>query len=268
MKSILILSLVLLLTGCGEKFDASSENMIKISYNNILKELEGNEKNDFQRQFSLYTQVYELVLCMDDYCTEKNDIESLHGLSYGQVIDAVALHEEKIVSLRRQHVKSRLLSLHSAWKRTAEGIIQRDQDFVVFVGKGSLYGYPAVKFSFTNKSGTDLAGFWLCLNVKESETGKEVISDCNEAKPIHAGGIISHGKNYEDVMAHREITSYLNKPGYGVTAYLANLKTPQDEDLYPTMTNGEHDEYEALMNSHFDIFKEVEDEVGEAPWYN
>ena len=278
MKYIALFLAGILLSGCGDKFDASSDSMIKISYNNIIKELDDpSAKGEFVRQFALYTQPYELFLCADglssdefhgDPCTKKNDIESLHGLSYDQVVEAVSRHESEVIEMRRQAAKENLKSLHLSWIRTTEGIIQRDKDFVVFLKSSSLYGYPAVHFSFTNKSGRDVAGFWLCLNVTEVSTQADVASDCNEGKPSRIGGIIAPGKHYEDRMAHIEINQYMNRPGYSVTGYLTDIVSPNGSPIYPSMTTEAYSKYKELKGRYPDIFSELVSELGDAAWYN
>src|SRR5690606_41859700 len=83
MKKLLLISFVVSLTGCGEKFDASSDNMIAVSYNGILKTLDGAEKERFIQQYRSYTAVYEGPENPDDpgFNMQQNAIESLHGLS-------------------------------------------------------------------------------------------------------------------------------------------------------------------------------------------
>ena len=49
MKYMILGIIAFLLVGCGEKFDASTNKMAKISYNNILKEIEDEAKRgDFE----------------------------------------------------------------------------------------------------------------------------------------------------------------------------------------------------------------------------
>ncbi|KGD64265.1 hypothetical protein Y5S_02567 [Alcanivorax nanhaiticus] len=278
MKYMILGFLAFLLAGCGEKFDATSQSMIKISYNNILKSLDTPaEKGEFARQFNSYTEPYQLFICADglgsdeisdDPCIEKNDIESLHGLSYDEVVETVAKHEAEVANINRQIVKANIETLHRAWKNTAEGIIQRDKDFVVSAEKASMQGLPAVTFSFTNNSKHTISGFWLCLNVTEVQTGNEVASECNDVKPFNVGRPIPPGNSYKDSMVHRKIGTYARNQNYRVTGFIANVVDPMGNEVYPAMTNGEYEEYKQLKNSHLDIFDEVEEEIGAAAWYN
>ena len=205
MKYMILGIIAFLLVGCGEKFDASTNKMAKISYNNILKEIEDEAKRgDFERQFSLYTKPYELNICMDDYCTEKNDIESLHGLSYSEVIEAVDSHEKKLYQLEREAAKLALERLHRRWLQSTSNIIQRDEDLALKLGNNirQTFSSRAVDFSFTNNSGNTISEFWVCFTATEIDTGEEVLSDCVQGlKRGSSYGTIKPGK------VHRETST-------------------------------------------------------------
>ncbi|MEH6784623.1 MAG: hypothetical protein V7688_12135 [Alcanivorax jadensis] len=270
-RSIFLLMVSLGLAGCGETFDASSDSMTKISYNNILKEIDDEAKRgDFERQFSLYTKPYELNICMDDYCTEKNDIESLHGLSYSEVIEAVDSHEKKLYQLEREAAKLALERLHRRWLQSTNNIIQRDEELALKLGNNirQTFSSRAVDFSFTNNSGKTISEFWVCFTATEIATGEEVLSDCVQGlKRGSSYGTIKPGKAHRDDIYHWKLTGHLKNKKYSVHGDIRGALDQNGQEMYPTMSAEEVEEYRGLRGAYVDIFQEVESELGQAPWY-
>lgn len=271
MKYMILGFLAFLLAGCGEKFDASTESMTKISYNNILKELDDPaERGDFERQFALYTAPYELNVCMEGYCNEQNDIESLHGLSYSEVIETVASHEQKLYQLEREAARMALERLHKRWLQSTSNIIQRDEELAIQFGNNirQTFSSRAVDFSFKNNSGKEISEFWVCFTATEAATGEEVLSDCVQGlKRGSSYGTIKPGKVHRDDLYHWKLTGYLKDPNYTVQADIRGALDQNGQEMYPIMSSEEVEEFRSLRGAYVDIFDEVESELGKAPWY-
>jgi len=86
-----------LLTGCGESFDASSDQMSRISVERIVKDLGPAEGEQFREDLSFYLKPYE-DFCInadgDGFCQYENDIAALHGESDSAVVRIVKEHRE------------------------------------------------------------------------------------------------------------------------------------------------------------------------------
>lgn len=251
------------LVGCGEKFDASTESMIKISYNNILKDLDPDERAEFSRQFDLYDTPFQ-TWCEegDGICLDRLDIEALHGLSYGDVIDAVAEHERAVAKFQHDQDIATLRNLH-----VAQQIIDQNSRNIwgqVHVEVSSTWdgGYHYLVAKIINQSQFDLRYIKWTTRYKLPKDGKlvdrESIDDTRQL--IKANDVV-------------EIRQYL---GYHKLEVANKVLPPstvfetQVEEYEPTvqaagmlfMSSVDKANYERLQRQYPEEFEAIVEELG------
>lgn len=273
MKKILILTFALFLTGCGEKFDASTESMIKISYNGILADLEGEEKENFVRQFDAYTDRYVDPFGGEsgDGSYEQNDIESLHGLSYGDVVDRVAEHEKNVQLLTDAKNVMHLTNLHVRAVASAKNMNELIDKFDVVFGRMgdagfSFGGFDAfgggsvvVKISNTSEHTVKTAD--VCVNVVQASDSKDMGTYCYEVStqgipPNHSGA---------GIIADRDIWEVIRNKQYKVTMYVAGAYDSHGTSLYPIMDDEDYSLYAGLKAKYPDELQDIVAEYGSVP---
>ena len=264
MRSILILSLVLLLTGCGEKFDASSDNMIAVSYNGILKTLDGQDKDRFIRQYRFYTEVYEGPYDPEDpgINMQQNDIESLHGLSYREVIDRVEEHVAYVESVSRDNDLALLRSLHKEYLKSRENMMLTMKEFPVTVQgvKGRYSDITASKVDIENNSDVIITEFDLHIRVIQRSTGEDAFGISDEvdlsSEPLEPGYIQTITFQNEDLQ------EYFNDKNYSIQSSITNIMTGDGRLIYAIMGNESFIEYASLMEKYPKEFESIQDEIG------
>ena len=264
MKKLLLISFVLLLTGCGEKFDASSDNMIAVSYNGILKTLDGEEKERFIQQYRFYTEVYEGPESPDDpgFNMQQNDIESLHGLSYSAVIDRVEEHEAYVKSIKRDNDLSLLRSLHKEYLKTRENILLAGKVSPVTVeaARDRYNNITGVKIDVENNSELAAIAFDLNLRATLRSTGEDVFS--NTSKVDNSDDPLLPGYVQTFRIQHDELEAYLDDKSYSVQGSIANVKTTDGRLTHSIMNDAAFVKYASLMEQYPEEFETIQDELG------
>lgn len=265
MKSILILSLALLLTGCGEKFDTSSNSMTKISYNNILKDIEPQDRETFARRYEFYTKPYREVMCGEegevDVCIMQNDIESLHGLSYKEVIRTVEQHEIDVHKREAWIAEKRLKNYHLSFLQSMNSIDQQKKDMKVSMKSGYRGHNVVLWYSFKNESPGKIAEYSLCLEITEKSTGIQEIDECISLTPLSP---IAVGQEYlRYTLEGMSLAKAVDDPKYSVEMSVLFPIGPDGGYLYPTMSTENYEEYVALKNQYPEEFSKIVKEFGE-----
>ena len=264
MKSILILSFALLLTGCGEKFDASSDNMIAVSYNGILKSLDGEDKARFIKQYRFYTEVYEGPEDPEDpgINMQQNDIESLHGLSYSEVIERVEEHEAYAKSVARENDIAMLRSLHKEYLKTRENIMLAMKEFPVTIEpvKGRYGDIAGIKVEIENNSEAAITHFDLNIRATQRSTGEDIFANTtpvdNSDEPLEPGYVQTI--RFE----HDELQSYFADKNYSVQSSITNIVSGDGRLIYGVMSDELFMEYASLMEAYPEEFEAIQDEIG------
>ncbi|MQX52822.1 MULTISPECIES: DUF6694 family lipoprotein [Alcanivorax] len=262
---LILIALTALLTGCGEKFDASTDNLIRASYNGILKSLGGEEKEEFVRQYQLYTAPYELPIDPNDPGIDiaQNDIESLHGLSYGQVIDRVAKHEEFLETLQRDKDIQTLTELHKVFLDSRANIKQSMKELPVTLAPlgGDYMGVVAVKVELDNNASFAIEQFVLNVSITQRSTGEELFSDTKTADlstdPLQPG--YTYATSFGDQQIQE---AFLNK-NLSVQGYIYDVTTSDGRRVLSIMQDADYIQYASLQKTYPEEFMEIKEELGE-----
>lgn len=262
---LIFIALTALLTGCGEKFDASTDNLIRASYNGILKTLDGEEKVQFVRQYQLYTAPYELPIDPNDPGIDiaQNDIESLHGLSYGQVIDRVAEHEEYLETLQRDKDLQTLTELHKIFLDSRANIMQSMQELPVTLEPmgGDYMGVVAVKVEVNNNADFTIEEFVLNVSITQRSTGEELFAGTKTADlstdPLQPGYI--YATSFRDQQIQE---AFLDK-NLSVQGYIYDVTTSDGRRVLSVMQDADYLQYSSLQEAYPEEFKDIQEELGE-----
>lgn len=263
-KLLALVAMTILMAGCGETFDASTDNLIRVSYNGILKTLGGEEKEQFIRQYQLYTEPYELPVDPNDPGIDfaQNDIESLHGLSYGEVINKVAEHEDYLDKIGREKDLATLRMLHGIYLDNRENIMLSMKDLPVTLKPMSakFLGTLAIKAELHNGTEHTIKDFSLSISVVQRSTGEQVYSttiyaDLNE-DPMPPG--YSYTSSFEE----QKVQEFIQDKNYVVTGYLHNVTVDSGRLLYATMNDDTFMQYASLKRAYPEEFEKIRDELG------
>jgi len=158
MKYMILGIIAFLLVGCGETFDASSETAVKISKNRIMKTLDPNEAEQFEKDLVFFIAPYKTWAEEGDgYAMEWNDIEALHGVDDDDVIDIVTEHRENVEEFERGEDLMRLRNLLAA-----EKIIIDNQDDVM----DNVTVKAWTSFEPSRKDNPDWGKYWIRYEIK------------------------------------------------------------------------------------------------------
>ena len=264
-KLLVLVAMTILMVGCGETFDASTDNLIRVSYSGILKTLEGEDKEQFIRQYQLYTEPYELPVDPNDPGIDfaQNDIESLHGLSYSEVINKVVEHEEYLDKIGREKDLATLKMLHGIYLDNRESIMLSMKDLPVTLEpiEAKFLGPLAIKAELDNNTDYTIREFSLEVSVVQRSTGEQVYSTTVFADlgndPLPPG--YSYTSSFED----QKVQEVIQDKNHSVIGYLSNVIVDNGRLVYAKMGESNFLQYASLKRAYPEEFKDIQEELGE-----
>jgi|GEM_PF-1501264 len=264
-KLIIILLFAAFMTGCGETFDASNDNMIRVSYNGILETLDGKEEEEFKRQYQFYIEQYELPQDPEDPGINfaQNDIESLHGLTYGEVISKVAQHEQYVADIRKEEDLFMLRELHGLYLDSREKILSSMKDLPVTLEpmEARFLGPLAIKAELDNNTDYTIREFSLEVSVVQRSTGEQVYSTSVFADL--GNDPLPPGYSYTSSFGDQKVQEVIQDKNYTVIGYLSNVIVDDGRRAYAKMDESNFLQYASLKRAYPEEFKDIKDELGE-----
>jgi len=245
-----ILSSFIIILGCeNPKFDATTEQMIKISYNKVLQSIPEEKRRYFDELVILYVQPYE-----QGGHEEKNSIENLHGMNAKEMLKVIEKHADLIADLNRQEDIIKLQSLTIL-------AIRHDSLFDLFqsmkLGHEPHHNGVIVKISVS--ADYQVKGFTLYTRVenKNNEADGKTIK-----KYVSIGGTENPLSNSNPINLIQEdfTLAFFNKNGrYKYISWLDDVVTTEGPLRF--MTNEEKSEWELLSSRYPKEFSEMINKV-------
>ncbi|MEH6784406.1 MAG: DUF6694 family lipoprotein [Alcanivorax jadensis] len=264
-KLLVLVAMTILMVGCGETFDASTDNLIRVSYNGILETLEGEEKEQFKRQYQFYTEKYELPQDPEDPGIDfsQNDIESLHGLTYGEVVSKVAQHEQYVADIRREKDLFMLREFHGLYLDSREKILSSMKDLPVTLEpmEAKFLGPLAIKAELDNNTEYTIRKFSLEVSVVQRSTGEQVYSTTVFADL--GNDPLPPGYSYTSSFGDQKVQEVIQDKNHSVIGYLANVIVDDGRLVYAKMDESNFLQYVSLKRTYPEEFKDIKEELGE-----
>ncbi|MBQ0753275.1 MAG: hypothetical protein KBT87_11150 [Gammaproteobacteria bacterium] len=264
MRYVTLCFITVLLVGCGEKFDASSDNMIAVSYNGILNDLDEEDKDRFVRLYDLYTQPYDGPYDPIEgggIDIRQNDIESLHGLSYNAVISRVEEHEAYRRKIEREADIRSLEYLHKDYLDAQERITNFMKVFPATVDlvMGPYSEVTGISFAVENGSESILTKFDINIKAIRRSTGEVALTISKKAGL--SKGALKPGYISSFTLQNDELQRYLKDKNYSVKGFITNMVADNGHPLHISLSNEFFREYGTLQLAYPEEFEALPREL-------